>query len=224
MIKLIFQINVFLISLSQLAALFILLLGVIWIIYGLYEAFRRKSFRKLTKVEDWDFDITKFLKFLTLLGFVVGILSILTGTAALLLDLPPSIAYSIKTANNASFFTSIFLIVLGLLTFLKPLNDLPIASIIGLAVATFVTIFIASLIQEIPTQTIEFIERFVNLRIILIVVFCIIFAIVALTVKFYTAAVMFVSKIISWPPFAFIVAGFCFVQGFALLIFGISIF
>ena len=213
-------VNVFLEPLSQLAALFLILLGVIWIIYGLHEGLRRKSFRKLTKVEDWDFDITKFLKILTLLGFVVGIFSIITGVGALILNLPPSIAYATTTANERNFFTCILLIVLGFFTFMKPLNDLPIASMVGLAAATLVTVVIAMLIPDIA---VELIENFIDPKIVLIVLFLIIFAIVAVTVKFYTAGLMFLSKIISWPPIAFVVAIFCFIQGFALVIFGVSL-
>jgi len=220
---LIFQdsiVDIFLKPLADLAALFVLLLGVIWIIYGLHEGFRRKSFRKLTKVDDWDFDITKFLKVLTLAGFIVGIFSIITGAGALILDYPPSIAYATKTANAANLYTCIFLIVLGLFTFLKPLNDLPIASMIGLAAAVLVCAIIAMLI---PDSAVKLIENFIDPKIVLIIIFLIIFAIVAITVKFYMAALMFISKVISWPPFAFIIAIFCFIQGFALLIFGVSI-
>jgi len=57
----------------------------------------------------------------------------------------------------------------------------------------------------------------------LIVIFLIIFAITAITVKFYTAIFMGISKIISWPPFAFIAAVFCFVQGIMLVALGTSI-
>ena len=39
---------------------FMLILGIIWLVYAAYETKRRKSFKK-RKVEDWDFDVTKFL-------------------------------------------------------------------------------------------------------------------------------------------------------------------
>ncbi len=211
----------FLQPVAELAALFVVLLGVFWLIYAAYEASRRKSWRKLTKVEDWDFDITLFLKVLTGFGFLVGAFCITSGVASIILNIPPSIAYQTETGSGHNTFTSIFLIVLGILTLMKPLNDLPIPSIIGVGVATGVIIVI---IAFIPDSAVKFIGEFVDPRIVLIIVFIIIFAIVALTVKFFIGGIMFLSKIISFPPFAIIVAGFCFVQGFALLIYGVSIF
>jgi hydrogenase/urease accessory protein HupE len=51
----------------------------------------------------------------------------------------------------------------------------------------------------------------------------VVFAIVALTVKFYIGVLMAISKAISWPVLAFIVAAFCLLQGFLLLVVGVSI-
>ena len=51
------------------AALFIVFLGLTWLIYGLYERKRRGSFKE-RKVKDWDYKITKFLKVLTFLQHV----------------------------------------------------------------------------------------------------------------------------------------------------------
>lgn len=216
-----FQIVDGLTNIAQYGALFIILLGVMWLIYGSYEANRRKSWRKLTGVDDWDFDITKFLKILTFTGFAVGIFCLIIGVATLILDLPPSKLYAIESGNEGRhLFTSIFLIILGLLTFMKPLNDLPIASIVGLLAASAVCILIAFLI---PDTAVEFIGGYVNPKIVLIVIFLIIFAIVAVTVKFYTAGLMFLSKIISWPVLAIGISIFCFIHGFALLVLGVSI-
>ena len=210
----------FLIPIAELAAFFVILLGVFWGIYASYEANRRKSWRKLTGVEDWDFDITTFLKVLTGLGFFVGVFCIISGVAGLILDIPPSIAYQTQTNDARNYVTSIFLIVLGIITLMKPLNDLPIPSMIGFAVAGGVTIILAFLI---PDSAVALIENYIDPKIVLIVIFFIIFTIVGITVKFYLAGIMFLSKIISWPPFALIIMGLSFAQGFALLIYGISI-
>ncbi|MFX0037359.1 MAG: hypothetical protein ACFE9I_17190, partial [Candidatus Hermodarchaeota archaeon] len=56
-----------------------------------------------------------------------------------------------------------------------------------------------------------------------IILFIIIFAVVAILVKFYIGGLMGVSKVVSWPPFAFIVAIVCLIQGFLLLVVGIGI-
>ncbi|TFF89626.1 MAG: hypothetical protein EU548_07145 [Promethearchaeota archaeon] len=218
----IFQIVEGLGVLAELAALFIVLLGVMWLIYAGYEANRRKSWKKLTGIDDWDFDVTKFLKLISFLGFFLGIFCIIVGTGSLILDLPPSKAYAAEVGNQRSLFTAIFLIVLGILTFMKPLNDIPISSIIGLLAASAVCILIAVLI---PDSAVKFIGGLIDIdpKWLLIIIFIVIFSVVGITVKFYTAGLMFVSKIISWPPFAFIIAVFCFIQGGALLVMGVSI-
>lgn len=203
--------------LAQSAGFFVLILGFMWLIFSAYEGSRRKSWRKLTKIDDWDFDITVFLRILTYAGFIVGILSIIIGASGLILNEPPSIAYSTKTEDTVNYFTSIFLIILGFFTFLKPLNDLPISSIIGLAAATLVNVIIIGVLIYLDVT----ISR--TIALVLIVLFIIIFSVVAIIVKFYTALLMGVSKLISWPPIAFAIAVFCIIQGFLLLVLGISI-
>jgi len=214
---LIFQLKeILLIPLANFAGFFLLILGVIWLIYGVYEAKRRGSVKN-RKVEDWDFDVTKFLKGLTYLGILVGILCILSGVGGLMYNIPPSAAFQ---SGEVSIFTSAALIILGILTFLKPMNDLPIASIVGLLAASAI---VAILVIVLPSQVYEVLDIFVDAKIFFIVLFFIIFAIVALTAKFYIGGLMKISKVISWPPIAFIVAGFCFIQGFLVLVIGVSI-
>ena len=210
-----------LIPLGELGGFFMLLLGIIWVLYAVYETKRRKSFKK-RKVEDWDFDMTKFLKVLTYIGFIVGLLCIVSGVSGLMFDIPPSVAYRAfePPPGSRNLFTSILLIVFGILTFVKPANDLPLASLVGMLAATLVVILIALLL---PQTVIDVIAAFINPKILLSIVFIIIFAIVALTAKFYTAGFMAVSKALSWPPLAIIVAIFCFLQGFLLVVIGVSI-
>jgi len=214
---LIFQLKeLLLIPLANFAGFFLLILGVIWLIYGVYEAKRRGSVKK-RKVEDWDFDITKFLKGLTYLGILVGILCILSGVGGLMYNIPPSARFQ---SGEVSIFTSAALIILGILTFLKPMNDLPIASIVGLLAASAI---VAILVMVLPSQVYEVLDIFIDAKIFFIVLFFIIFAIVALTAKFYIGGLMKISKVISWPPIAFIVAALCFLQGFLVLVIGVSI-
>jgi len=214
---LIFQLKeVLLIPLGRMAGYFLLILGVIWLVYGVYEAKRRGSVKK-RKVEDWDFDITKFLKALTYLGILVGVFCILSGVGGLMYNVPPSARFQ---SGEVSIFTSVALIILGILTFLKPMNDLPIASIVGILAASAIT---AILVMVLPAQVYEVLNIFIDAKIFFIILFIIIFAIVALTAKFYVGGLMKISKVISWPPIAFIVAGFCFLQGFLVLVIGVSI-
>lgn len=209
----------FLRPVAEFAGFFILILGIMWMVYAIYETKRRGSFKE-RKVEDWNFDITKFLKFLTYLGILVGAFSLLSGVGGLILDQPPSVAYASNTQNAKSIFTSAFLIIAGILTLLKPLNDLPISSVLGILLASLVVVIVA---LAIPDQVVEVIAVFINPKLLLVIVFILVFAIVALTVKFYIGALMTISKAISWPPLAFVMAVFCLLQGFLLLVVGVSI-
>jgi hypothetical protein len=204
---------------AEFAGFFVLILGVMWLIYAIYETKRRGSFKE-RKVEDWNFDITTFLKVLTYLGIIVGIFSIISGIGGLILDQPPSVAYALNTQDSKSLFTSAFLIIVGILTLVKPLNDLPISSVLGILLASVVVVVLA---LSIPDQVVEVIAVFINPKLLLVILFIVVFAIVALTVKFYIGALMAISKAISWPPLAFILGAFSLVQGFLLLVIGVSI-
>ncbi|MFO8019887.1 MAG: hypothetical protein R6U96_14780 [Promethearchaeia archaeon] len=206
--------------LAQFGAFFLILLGVIWLIYGLHEANRRKTWKKILNIDDWDFKISLFLRILSFLGFIVGILSILSGVGEIILDVEPSLAYAHQINESKHLFTALFLIVLGLLTFLKPLNDLPIPSIIGLLAASAASIFVA---LTIPDQAVTLIAEYANPKTVLLIIFIVVFAVVAIVAYIYTAGIMALSKIISWPPLALVVSLFCFIQGFMLLVVGSSL-
>ncbi|GAG11118.1 unnamed protein product [marine sediment metagenome] len=163
------------------------------------------------------------MKGLTYIGFIVGLLCIISGVSGLMFDIPPSVAYANLDANledGRNLFTSILLIVFGILTFVKPANDLPLASIVGMLAATMVVVLLALLI---PQNVVDVIAVFINPKILIAIIGIIIFALVALTAKFYTAGFMAVSKAISWPPLAVIFALFCLIQGFLLVVIGVSI-
>ena len=145
----------------------------------------------------------------------------LSGIGELILDEPPSVAYAaVNSGAGRNLFSAILLIVFGIFTFLKPLNDLPIASVVGLLVASAAAIIVCLLI---PDGLVEHIAIHFDPKWFFIILFIIILAVVAILVKFYIGGLMRVSKIISWPPFAFIVAVLCLIQGFLLLVVGISI-
>lgn len=202
--------------LGLMAGFFVLILGIMWLIFGIYEAQRRGSVKK-RKIEDWDLKVTKFLKVLTYLGLVIGIFALLSGVSGLLYNLPPSVVFQ---SGEVSIFTSALLIILGILTLLKPLNDLPIPSVIGLLAGSAVVLI---LVMALPGKVYEVIGIFMNPTIFFIILFIIIFAVIAVTAKFYVGGLMKISKFLSWPPIAFIVAGLCFIQGFLVLVIGVSI-
>jgi magnesium-transporting ATPase (P-type) len=187
-----------------------------------YERKRRGSFTKRkAQEEEGEFDVSKFLRGLSYLGLVLGVFVIWSGVMGLILDIPPSFQYRDVTGNHANHFTCTFLIVVGIAMFFKPIADLPLSSILGLIVATVVTFIIAIIV---PDGVVQWIGGFINPKWLLVIIFIIITVIVALTAKFYIGMLQKISKFLSWPPIAFIIVIFCFVQGFCLWIGGFSIF
>ncbi len=204
---------------AESGAIMLILAGLIAITWFGYESKRRRSITK-RKVDEYEFNVTKFLRILSYLGIVIGVFCIFSGAVSLLRNLPPSFAYRDNVANEVNHFTAISLIVIGLICFLKPINDLPWSGIIGLIVGSIITFIIAI---SIPEQLAEVIAVFIDPRWVLGILFVLIVAIVALTVKFYIKGLMAISKVLSWPPIALILMFYCFIQGVALWGFGFSV-
>ena len=207
------------------AAIMMVLSGAMAITWLGYERKRRGSFTK-RKVEAV-FDVTKFLRVISYLGLILGIFVIWSGVISLILDISPSFEYAKLNPGEAPFdgeanhFTSIFLIVIGIAMFFFPIKDLPLASIIGLLAGTATVIAIVLLV---PDSAVKFIGGFVEIKWVLIIIFIVITVIVIIAVKFYIGIFKTISKVLSWPPIALVIVIFCLVQGFALWIWGVSIF
>jgi hypothetical protein len=202
------------------AGLMVLITGFVALCTFLYEWKRRGSFTKRKLDEGKSFVVTTFLKVFSFLGCVVGLLDVWAGAWGLIRNVPPSTTYEIVVGYEANHFTCIFLIVIGVAMFFKPINDLPIASILGLLAGAASTFILASIM---PEGWEILIGEWINPKLLLIIVFIIVTAIVALTAKFYISILQWISKILSWPPIAFVIMIFCFAQGIALWGFGVSI-
>ena len=203
---------------AESGAIMMVLSGIMAITWVGFEKKRRGSITK--RKAEQEFDVTKFLRGLSYIGLILGIFVIWSGVMSLILDIPPSFRYRDITEDGSNHFTSIFLIVIGLTMFFKPISDLPLSSILGLIAATATT-FIVSLI--IPDSIADLAGTKV-IKWTLIIIFIIVTAVVAITAKFYIGTMQKISKFLSWPPIAIIIVGFCLVQGFALWGFGVSIF
>lgn len=200
------------------AAIMMVLSGVMAITWLGYERKRRGSFTK--RKVDADFVVTKFLRVLSYLGLILGVLVVWSGAVSLIMDIPPSFEYRDVTEDAANHFTSIFLIVIGIAIIFFPIKDLPLASIIGLLVATGTVIVIALLV---PDWAVGLIANVIDPKWLLVIIFIIVTIVVLIAVKFYIGIFKTISKVLSWPPIAFVIMVFCFVEGFALWIFGVSI-
>lgn len=204
--------------LAESAAIMLIVSGAMAITWLGYERKRRGSFTK-RKAES-EFSTTKFLRGLSYLGLVIGIFVIWSGIVSLIMDIPPSFQYRAVTADEANHFTSIFLIIIGIAMFFKPISDLPLSSILGLLAGTATAFVIALVIPDSVTNLLG--TKVVKW--VIVVIFIIVTIIVGLTAKFYIGTLQKISKFLSWPPIAFVIVIFCLVQGFCLWIGGFSIF
>jgi hypothetical protein len=204
---------------SESAGIFVLISGVIALSWLGFERKRRGSFFRKSGGEQASV-VSALLRIISYFGVVVGILNIWAGAMGLILDIPPSFKYGAVTPH-ADHFTCIFLIVVGIAMFFKPINDLPLASILGLLAGSATAIILVLLV---PDSAVKWIAYLINPKLLLIIIFVVVTAIVALTAKFSIGLLQTISKFISWPPIAFIIMVFGFAQGILLWGFGISIF
>jgi len=204
---------------SESAGIFVLISGVIALSWLGFERKRRGSFFGKSKAEKTSV-VSTLLRIISYFGVVVGILNIWAGAMGLILDIPPSFKYGAVTPQ-ADHFTCIFLIVVGIAMFFKPINDLPLASILGLLAGSATAIILALLV---PDSAVKLIAYLINPKLLLIIIFVVVTAIVALTAKFSIGLLQTISKFISWAPITFVIMVFGFVQGILLWGFGISIF
>lgn len=206
---------------SESAGIFVLLSGIVAFSWVAFEWTRRGSFFK-RKSESSSLSklLRVVLRIISYSGVIIGILDVWAGTMGLIRDIPPSFKYGAITPH-ADHFTCIFLIVVGIAMFFKPINDLPVASIVGLLAGTAAA---AALAAFIPESVVVFIAGYIDPKLVLIIVLLVVATIVALTAKFYIGVLKAISKFLSWPPIALVIAVFGIVQGILLWGFGISIF
>lgn len=207
---------------SESAGIFVLISGIVALSWLVFESKRRGSFFKRKSDSDKSSTLSKFLRIalriISYSGVIIGILNIWAGAMGLILDIPPSFKYG---PDHADHFTCIFLIVVGMAMFFKPVNDLPLSSILGM-IAGSASVFILALL--VPESVKVFIAGWINPKLLLIIIFIIVTALVAFIAKFFIKIPQAISKFLSWPPIAFVIMVFGFVQGILLWGFGISIF
>ncbi|MHA1819877.1 MAG: hypothetical protein ACTSU2_16135 [Promethearchaeota archaeon] len=178
-----------------------------------YERKRKKGFIRI-KTEDWEeTEVTKFLRVLSYTGIFLGIIIIWAAIIGMLNGIPPSFKYRDVTGNNYDIVTSVSCIVVGLVMFFKPVNDLPWAGIIGFFAGVAASIVIA---LNIPPSWMSN----PNLKWYIIITGIVIASLVGVLVKNWIGVIQAISKILSYPPIALIVAVYCFVQGGMVLLLG----
>jgi hypothetical protein len=208
---------------AQSAGVMVFITGFIALTWLGFERKRRGSFTKRKVEMKEGFDFPKFLRIMSYSGIIVGIFDIWAGALGLIRNIPPSFRYADYTANSADYFTCIFLIVIGIAMIFKPINDLPLASIIG-GIAGAATVLTLIFLVPDDSKIVIWIANWINPKLLLIIIFIAVTAVVSVTAKFYVGVLQAISKFLSWPPIAFIVMVFAFLQGILLWGIGTSIF
>ena len=175
------------------AGILLIICGAVWILDTIYEAKRREGILK--RDDNWDFDVTTLLKILSAIACASGIIFATVGI----------LGYVNHSISKTLTCTS--LVILGFLTLLKPVNDLPIASVLALLLTSVLTAIIVGIVS--------FLELSISTQVgIIIVVILVIVFIVSLAIaKFWLAGPKLVSKIVSWPVVSIIGTVYCFVLG-----------
>ena len=183
------------------AGILLLVCAAVWILDTIYENSRREGFFK--KDDNWDFDMTTLLKILSIIACSSGLIFLLVGVMGFF------------NHNITKTLTCTSLVVMGLLTLLKPVNDLPIASIVGFLSSSLVAIIIAAILYFSPLEATSISWQ---LGIIILIILVIIFIASALIAKFWLTGPKFISKIVSYPFVSIVGVIYCFILGILVLI------
>ncbi|MHA1392096.1 MAG: hypothetical protein ACTSRZ_01230 [Promethearchaeota archaeon] len=179
-----------------------------------YERKRKKGFIRI-KTEDWEeTDVTKFLRAMSYIGIILGIIMIWSAVVGMINDIPPSFKYADKFPGEGyDLVTSISLIIVGLVCFFKPINDLPWAGLIGLfaGIASGVIVTL-SLPPELTANP--------DMKYYIIGFGILVATLVGVALKFWIGSIQMISRVLSYPPVALIVSAYCLVQGIMVLTLG----
>jgi hypothetical protein len=142
--------------------------------------------------------VTTVLKLLTTLFCISGIFITFIGAVGLITNqITRTISYTL-------------LLIIGILTCVKPLNDIPLASILGILAATGVGLIMMTVISIFNLYI------SITTLVILIVILIIIFIVVAIIAKFWLLPLEILSKIVSWSIVGMIGALFMLIMGILL--------
>ena len=199
--------------------LFCAIMALIWFFN---EAYRQGGFLR-PKNEEWDRDeVTMVLKIMIYAGLILGLIVIGTAAVSLIYDIPPTSKYGLNVAPEADTFTVVLLFIMGLTMFLKPLQDIPVATIIGILLGIVFTIIVVALI---PDNALTWASNETNIQSkwLFVGIFLIFGTLFGSMAKFWVDGFEAVGKFLSWPPIALLMSLICFVQAIGLIGWGWSI-
>ena len=181
-----------------------------------FERKRKKGFIRF-KTEEWEeTDVTKFLKIISFLGIFLGILMVWAAVVGMINDIPPSFAYRDYIGDHYDPLTSWTCIIIGAVCFMKPLNDIPWAALIGIFAGILVGVLVA---MNIPEELIEY----SNMKYFVVGTGIVVATIVGVAIKFWISSLQTISRVLSYPPVALIIAVYCIIQSLMLIAGGVSL-
>ena len=152
-----------------------------------------------------------------ILGFIVGVIALGAGVTLLLNGQQPFIeVFGGLIGGKYDLFTKILIVVVGLCLFLKPLKDLPLASLVALivgAVAVFLTI---TYLQTMFTWLAQLLN--IDIRIFYGVIFVAVYAIIFSLFKFAEYVLHALATILGSKIGSFVIMVFCLLQALLLII------
>ncbi|MHA1313489.1 MAG: hypothetical protein ACTSSI_05430 [Candidatus Helarchaeota archaeon] len=149
-----------------------------------------------------------YIKVIDYSGFFVGLL-ILIPTGIIML-VSGDLVHFIYGPIHYDLFTKVLVLLVGLALFFKPLRDAPIATIIGLVGGAIVAFFVI-IIVDTPLQVIAYFGGF-DIKWIYVIVFFIIFIVVALALKWAATVLQWIGKILGSKPASLVLAVICILQ------------
>jgi hypothetical protein len=187
------------------------LLAVTWL--G-YERKRKKGFIRI-KTEDWEeTEVSKILRIISYSGILLGIIMVWASIVGMINDIAPSFKFADRfPLEGNDTLTSVSLLIMGLVCFMKPINDLPWAGLIGLFAGIGSAIFIS---LSMPAEWLANPDY----KWYIVIIGIVIATVVGVAVKFWIGSIQLISRILSYPPVALIVAAYCLIQGIMVLTMG----
>lgn len=183
-----------------------------------YETKRKQAFfKRKFKKEDWEeVEVSKFLKVLSYAGLVLGVLFIWAAAVGAINNIAPSNQYFDNYGSQFDWLTTISLFVVGIVMFLKPINDLPWAGMIGLLAGVAIAVLLVVFVPK------EWLVN-PNAKWIIFGIGFVIASLVGLSMKFWIGTLQSISRVLSYPPIALVVAIYCLVQGGLILLWGFGL-
>lgn len=213
------ELDSFINTVGDSGAVMLIFAGIMAFVWFLSEGYRRGGFLRPKKEEALHDELSSIFKVIVYLGIIIGLLVIATGIITIWLNIAPSENYANNVGPHYDMLTSVSLILMGFAMFLKPFKDVPWAALLGIIGGCVLGVVVCLSIPENWLQALDLVANW-DTRYLYVVVFIVIATAIGVFIKFWFAGIEMVSRFISWPPVALIIAVYCLIQGFYVLIGG----